>query len=71
MMQYNPIFRLSSLQDAMLGVLCILLIAAFLRSRRRRFAPGPTGLPFAGVALQISDDKQWLKFHEWIRRYGA
>ncbi|TFK79161.1 cytochrome P450 [Polyporus arcularius HHB13444] len=35
---------------------------------RRLSAPG---LPFAGVALQIPSDKQWLKFHEWIRRYGA
>ncbi|KAI0777348.1 cytochrome P450 [Trametes elegans] len=32
--------------------------------------PGPVGWPFIGVAFQIPDDKQWLKFHQWSRRYG-
>ncbi|KAI0707572.1 cytochrome P450 [Cerioporus squamosus] len=69
MLQSDPIFRLSSL-DAALGVLFIILCGAFLRYRREPYAPGPAGLPFAGVALQLPSDKQWLKFHDWVARYG-
>ncbi|PIL27798.1 cytochrome P450 [Ganoderma sinense ZZ0214-1] len=35
----------------------------------RPLPPGPTGLPFVGVAWQIPSDKQWLKFHDWINSY--
>lgn len=32
--------------------------------------PGPPGLPFVGNAYQIPQDRQWLKFDEWIKQYG-
>lgn len=32
--------------------------------------PGPPGIPLFGNAYQIPSDRQWLKFDEWIRKYG-
>ncbi|KAI0711521.1 hypothetical protein C8Q76DRAFT_61362 [Earliella scabrosa] len=55
--------------DALLALLFLVLLLAFLRSRTR-IPPGPAGLPLVGVTLQIPSDKQWLKFHEWILRYA-
>ncbi|OSD02652.1 cytochrome P450 [Trametes coccinea BRFM310] len=46
------------------------LVWIFLRIRKRSSPPGPAGLPFVGVAFQIPEDKQWLKFHEWTDLYG-
>ena len=53
-----------------------LALIAIIRRRHRRLsshpsAPGPGGPPFVGVAWQIPSDKQWLKFHDWIERYGT
>ena len=57
--------------EVVLGLLLILLAVRFARSRKGlRLPPGPTGIPFLGVALQIPPDKQWLKFHKWIVGYG-
>lgn len=32
---------------------------------------GPPGYPFVGNAYQIPQDRQWLKFDEWIKQYGT
>ncbi|RPD55525.1 cytochrome P450 [Lentinus tigrinus ALCF2SS1-7] len=67
MFQPNHIFRYL---DIPLALLFLVLVVALVRSRRKLSAPGPSGLPFLGVALQLPPDKQWLKFHDWIARYG-
>ncbi|KAI0674628.1 cytochrome P450 [Trametes maxima] len=55
--------------DAILILTSAWLVWKLLRSTKSS-PPGPIGLPFIGVAFQIPADKQWLKFHEWILRYG-
>ena len=52
------------------GLTVAIVVTVLLRARRSSF-PGPKGLPWIGVGLQIPSDKQWLKFHEWILQYGA
>ena len=56
--------------DVTLALIFVALVVTVVRSRTAGI-PGPYGLPFVGVALQIPDDKQWLKFHEWTSRYGT
>lgn len=51
-------------------VLVVVLIVHGRRLSNRVSAPGPAGVPFVGVAWRIPSDKQWLKFHDWIKRYG-
>ena len=71
MAKLNPIFRYLSSLDVVLATVFLLLVIALIRARRRLSIPGPVGLPFLGVALQIPSDKQWLKFHAWTARYGV
>ena len=65
----------SMIVDVMLALLFFaLFVILIVRGRRlsnRLTAPGPAGVPFVGVAWQIPSDKQWLKFHDWIERYGT
>uniref|UniRef100_A0A0W0F178 Putative cytochrome P450 n=1 Tax=Moniliophthora roreri TaxID=221103 RepID=A0A0W0F178_MONRR len=59
--------------SAVQGLLLTLLAYVTLRSAsrsRKRYPPGPNGLPFIGNALQIPPDRQWLKWHEWKKGYG-
>ena len=60
-----------NLVDWALASIFVWLIWRLLRSYKSSRPPGPTGLPFLGVAFQIPEDKQWLKFHEWTERYGT
>ena len=45
-------------------------VRQYVRCRSRN-PPGPRGYWFTGNAYQIPKDKQWLKFDEWIKAYGA
>ena len=36
-----------------------------------REPPGPPGVPILGNEFQIPSDKQWLRFHEWSKKYGT
>ncbi|KAH9849043.1 cytochrome P450 [Lenzites betulinus] len=56
--------------DVTLGLVFLWLACRLACRRTGSSPPGPGGLPFIGVAHQIPDDKQWLKFHEWTIRYG-
>ncbi|KAI0336626.1 cytochrome P450 [Cubamyces sp. BRFM 1775] len=56
--------------DWVLARLFVWLVWRLLRSYKSSRPPGPVGWPFVGVAFQIPEDKQWLKFHEWTERYG-
>ncbi|KAI0824885.1 cytochrome P450 [Trametes gibbosa] len=61
------------LLDVALGLVFLWLAWRLTRCRNRTMCsspPGPGGWPFVGVAHQIPNDRQWLKFHEWIARYG-
>ncbi|KAI0360361.1 hypothetical protein OH77DRAFT_1418258 [Trametes cingulata] len=58
------------LLDVVLALAFLWLAWRVLRPLRAS-PPGPRGLPFVGVAYQIPEDKQWLKFHEWTLRYGT
>ncbi len=60
----------NSVLDLILILVFVFLVLALLRSSRTHSPPGPAGLPFFGVALQIPTDKQWLRFHAWITQYG-
>ena len=65
------IFRGSTtIADIAAALLLIVLLWAFFR-RGPSPPPGPLGFPFVGVAWQIPQDKQWLKFDDWIRRFGT
>ncbi|KAH9930522.1 cytochrome P450 [Epithele typhae] len=57
------------LPGVIVAALSITLLARLFKQDSKPF-PGPIGLPFFGVAFQIPDDKQWLKFHDWTCRYG-
>ncbi|KAI5832874.1 cytochrome P450 [Schizophyllum commune Tattone D] len=49
----------------------IVLVICLRRLRHRGpHPPGPPGLPLIGNALQLPNDKQWLKWDEWRREYG-
>ncbi|KAI0747137.1 cytochrome P450 [Daedaleopsis nitida] len=65
---YVPVQRGWILDVVFASVVVIALVV--LKRSRTLGAPGPSGIPLIGVALQIPDDKQWLKFHEWILQYG-
>ncbi|EKM56447.1 uncharacterized protein PHACADRAFT_92801 [Phanerochaete carnosa HHB-10118-sp] len=45
--------------------------AAHKGLQARSKPPGPPGPPFVGNTYQIPRDRQWLKFDEWIKHYGA
>ena len=65
------IFRGSTtIADIAAALLLIVLFWVFFH-RSLSSPPGPFGFPFVGVAWQIPQDKQWLKFHDWIRRFGT
>ncbi|KAJ7484409.1 cytochrome P450 [Mycena latifolia] len=55
-----------------IAVLClsVLFIRLARRNRRNVYPPGPPGLPVMGNALQIPQDRQWLKWAEWKEKYG-
>ena len=56
----------------LLLTLLVYILVKLVRKRTRGLSPpGPQGLPFIGNAYQIPADRQWLKFDEWIREYGA
>ena len=59
-----------ALVNAALALFAITLVVILVRSPIGTL-PGPRGLPFLGVSLQIPPDKQWLKFHEWTKLYGT
>ncbi|PCH42021.1 cytochrome P450 [Wolfiporia cocos MD-104 SS10] len=42
----------------------------FSSKRRRSLPPGPPGYPIIGNTLQIPEDRQWITFAEWGRKYG-
>ena len=61
-----------------LDVLLLVVFAYLLYQIVRKFGartgktlPGPPGIPVVGNAYQIPRDRQWLKFDEWIKRYGT
>ncbi len=70
-MKFLDAFELRVVTDAILCLAFLWLTWRLLRRYRSASPPGPAGLPFVGVAYQIPDDKQWLKFHEWTSRYGV
>ncbi|KAJ3557933.1 hypothetical protein NM688_g1205 [Phlebia brevispora] len=72
-------YGLRSKLDGQLTVLLLLLLPAALRAiswllRRRRamqlMPPGPPGIPLLGNALQVPNNKVFLKFTKWGRTYG-
>ncbi|TCD66189.1 hypothetical protein EIP91_001683 [Steccherinum ochraceum] len=59
--------------DAIALTLFIASLWKVLAGGRRRDLPSPPGPPgqlLVGHTWQIPKDRQWLKFDEWIRRYG-
>lgn len=60
-----------TLLDVLLIVLFIIFASRVLRRHiHRRIPPGPPGSWLVGNTYQIPTDKQWLKFDEWINKYG-
>ncbi|OSX64689.1 hypothetical protein POSPLADRAFT_1134235 [Postia placenta MAD-698-R-SB12] len=56
--------------------LCVILVSSFvlwLDRRLRRFPmpPGPRGFPIIGNALQMPQEREWVKFTEWAKTYGG
>ncbi|OSX64723.1 hypothetical protein POSPLADRAFT_1135220 [Postia placenta MAD-698-R-SB12] len=56
--------------------LCVFLVSSFvlwLDRRLRRFPmpPGPRGFPIIGNALQMPQEREWVKFTEWAKTYGG
>uniref|UniRef100_A0A5K1K2P8 Cell surface hydrophobicity-associated protein n=1 Tax=Ganoderma boninense TaxID=34458 RepID=A0A5K1K2P8_9APHY len=64
---------MANIANVLVALSLVLIVILVIRHRRlshRPSAPGPAGVPFFGVAWEIPSDKQWLKFHDWIERYG-
>ena len=50
--------------------LTLLILTAALWRPRRRFHPGPKGIPVLGNVLDVPKDYAWLTYQDWSRRYG-
>jgi cytochrome P450 family 619 len=57
---------------AIVGVIVILVLLWNISESRKRRAlpPGPTPLPLIGNLHQLPKQKAYIKFTEWIPRYG-
>ena len=55
----------------LLGIICAVSYRILLRRKTTLYPPGRVGLPLGGNVLDIPNDRQWLEFDNWIRRYGT
>ena len=51
-------------------VVVLLFIIYHLKTKSRNGLPGPSGLPFFGVAFQMDYKRVHLKLYEWTSSYG-
>ena len=51
------------------------LVAIYVFTRqaieRRRYPPGPKGLPFVRNLFDVPDDYAWIKYRELGQQYGS
>ena len=66
-----PSLKLFERPPSVTLVIVLVTIAVYYISRRRRtqLPPGPQGWPIIGNALVLTDSP-WLKFTEWMYKYG-
>lgn len=60
-----------NLQDitAVCGVLLLVIFIHLFKAYR--LPPGPPSLPFLGKVFELRGGREWLKYTEWGREYGA
>lgn len=54
----------------MLSFVTILVITFVFLSSKKQHPPGPSGLPFLGVALVHPKTEYWKTYAEWSKKYS-
>lgn len=53
-----------------LAILCVFIYELRAFVRRRRYPPGPRGLPLLGNALSMPTKTPWIQFEKISKKYG-
>jgi hypothetical protein len=61
---------LHALGATLVAVLGALLIVSKLKPRGQLLPPGPSGLPWLGVGLQLPTDGSWNLHTLWAKQFG-
>lgn len=68
----RPKLHLMSTDIYLIAFAIVLALAGLKRWRSNRLPlpPGPRGYPIIGNLLDMPSEHQWVKYHEWSKKYS-